>query len=132
MITFEELVKHKQTPQIVLYHVSNPLYRDSISQYGLIPQKGASYMCHYGDNHMGDVVFVSTKNNYDSTYDDDRWKITLTQEEYAYLEFNTDKEVSNGLYTKKVIPSRCLTLIHKGVIGADYNWGDSDTCNNLN
>lgn len=99
---------------VVLYHVSNPTFRENILKNGLIPKTGPSYEAHYEDKTMGDAIFVSTENNYDSTYDDDRYEISLTEEEFRLLGFREDKEVENALYTKKPIPAKKLKLLYRG------------------
>ena len=98
---------------IKLYHVSNPEHRKNIKKEGLVPQIGPSYEAHYEKN-MGPAVFVSSKNEYDSTYDDDRYEITLSQDEYDNLEFHIDKEAKDALYTFNTIPVKNIKLIHKG------------------
>ena len=99
---------------VYLYHVSNPFYREKILKEGLMPQMGDSYVLHYEEKNMGPVIFVSTQNDYNSTYDDDRYLISLTDEEFEALGFETDHEVQNGLYTKYPIQKEKLSLIHKG------------------
>jgi hypothetical protein len=99
---------------ITLYHVSNPCFRDSILKNGLIPKTGPSYKAHYEDKTMGDAIFVSLKNNYDSTYDDDRYEISLSQEEFEMLDFKKDKEVADALYTNNPIPRKSIKLFYKG------------------
>ena len=99
---------------ISLYHKSNPVNRDSILNNGLLPRIGESYESHYCEKVMGKVVFVTTENNYDSTYDDDVFLVSITEKEYIDMDFKVDREVINGLYTYSEIQSRCLTLIYKG------------------
>ena len=100
--------------EIKLYHVSNPENRLSILKDGLIPSIGFSYQCQYEDGHMGPVVFVSTDNLYDSTYDDDRYEISLSKEEYENLEFQEDLEASNALFTENLISKEKIRLIYRG------------------
>jgi hypothetical protein len=116
---------------VYLYHVGNPFFRESISKDGLLPKIGGSYSAHYGEkNNMGEVIFVSTRNNYSSTYDDDRYLITLTEEEYLAMDFKKDRDVRDGLYTHKPIPAKHLSLIHIGT-GLDMDWCEGDICNNI-
>lgn len=98
---------------IKLFHAGNPFWREDILKNSLVPKMGDSYMCHYEEN-MGPVVFVAKDNDYDSTYDDDRYLISLTKEEFESLEFEVDKEVYNGLFTKHTIKPKYLSLIHIG------------------
>jgi len=99
---------------VVLYHVSNPAFRKNILKNGLIPKTGPSYEAHYEDRTMGDAIFVSTKNDYDSTYDDDRYKISLTEKEFSLMNFEEDEEVENALYTKKTNSCRKDQTILQG------------------
>ena len=98
-----------------LYHVSNPINRQKILLNGLIPQEGDSYLAHYDNKPVfGKVVFVCTTNTYDTTYDDDRYEISLPDEEFNKLNFKPDNDVENGLYTSNVIKPKYLKLIYKG------------------
>jgi len=100
-----------------LYHVSNPLYRESIIKEGLVPGVGPSYKAHYDtgtDTALTPKVFVCTHNKYDSTYNDDRWLITLPIKVYNKLEFKLDKDVLGVLYTTQIINNEYLKLIYLG------------------
>ncbi|WP_152184419.1 hypothetical protein [Sulfurimonas indica] len=99
---------------INLYHVSNPIFRKKILREGLLPKVGDSYIAHYEEKNIGPVIFVSTQNDYDSTYDDDRYLISLSDEEFKVLEFKIDNEVQNGLYTRHPIAKEKLELVHSG------------------
>lgn len=99
---------------MTLYHKSNPSFRESILENGLLPKIGASYKCHYEENVMGAAVFVCTTQDYDTTYDDDVYEISLSDEDFEKLDFNIDKEVDNSLYTFSKIPSSFIKLIHEG------------------
>ena len=101
---------------IVLFHVGNPSFREKILKEGLTPQFGDSYKSHYESSYldMGKAIFVSSVNDYDSTYDDDRYQITLTKEEFDSLNFKKDLDVENALYTNEMINMRNIKLIHTG------------------
>jgi len=97
------------------YRVSNPYNRNSILTNGLLPSIGDSYLAHYDDEPvLGKVVFVCTTNTYDTTYDDDRYEIKLSEEEFKRLDFKPDKDVTNGLYTSNIIKPEYIKLIYKG------------------
>ena len=100
--------------KIKLYHVSNPKNRDSILKNGLQPKIGPSYKSHYEEKIMGPVVFVSISNRYDSTYDDDRYLIELSEKEFEKLNFEIDHEVEDALFTTKPINPEFLKIIHYG------------------
>ena len=100
---------------MILYHVSNPCNRESILAQGLLPSIGDSYLAHYDDKPtLGKVVFVCTTNTYDSTWDDDRYEINISDEEFKKLGFKSDNDVKDGLYTSNVIKPKYLKLIYKG------------------
>lgn len=100
---------------ILLYHVSNPKFRESILDNGLLPKMGDSYLAHYENKeNMGAVIFLSRENDYDSTWDDDRYLIKLSLEEFEALEFQNDPDVKNGVYTSKPIPSANISLFYMG------------------
>jgi len=99
---------------IMLYHKSLPSNRESILENGLVPQIGPIYNTFYGENNMGPVVFVCDHNNYDTTYDDDIYLITLTKEEYLELEFKEDMYVIGGWYTEKQIDAKNIEIVYYG------------------
>lgn len=122
---FNEIMEYAdEYGNVSLYHVSNPFYRNKIFEEGLIPQIGDSYECHYGEkvNDMGAAIFVCIKNEYNSTYDDDRYKIVLTKEELFNLEFKKDNDVELAFYTNKTIPIENLILVYEGTINQDKDW----------
>ena len=97
------------------YHVSNPANRDSILKNGLIPKVGDSYRAHYENKGtLEPRVFMCTSNSYDSTYDDDRYKMVLSDKEMDMLELKKDPDVKDGYFTHKPIKNSCLILIYKG------------------
>ena len=99
---------------MTFFHKSNPFFRENILKEGLLPQIGPSYLSHYEEKNMGAAVFVCLDKNYDTTYDDDIYKISLSDEEYEIIGFNTDFEVENSLYTKNAIPPKNIQLIYSG------------------
>lgn len=114
---FSKISKIEVGKTYVFFHVSNPKYRDLIYVLGLIPKVGDSYKLHYEEFEKGELeprIFVSLTNDYDSTYDDDRYMIILNQAEFEFLDFKEDKEVKNAFYTIKPISIENLFLIHEG------------------
>jgi len=99
---------------ITLYHVSNPIFRESILKNGLMPKIGPAYSEHYMNKNILKAIFMSTKNDYDSTYDDDRYEITLTDKEFKSLGFKKDYEAVNSVFTTKPINNEKIKLIYKG------------------
>lgn len=108
--------KHGRKPRF-FYHVSNPEYRESILEKGLVPSVGSSYSAHAegeGEGPLIPVVFLSERNDYDSTWDDDRWRVDGSLIDYHYLYNDFDTSMAGCYVYTKVIPPQALTLIHKG------------------
>ena len=109
------------------FHVSNPVNRINIMRKGLLPSVGDSYRCHSeSDGDLMPVVFMSKNNDYDSTWDDDRWEIdgNYLDKESIFNDFDSQMDGSY-IYTK-AIPPKALKLIHKGS-GKDMLKEDKDS-----
>jgi hypothetical protein len=106
---------HKGLPILptVVYHKSNPIFRDNIAVNGLLPMKGSSYACHSPADADPPAIFGSVNTDYDSTYDDDVYQIDVVQ---CTNEWFVDNEVHGGdcVVTYIAIPLNAITLIHKG------------------
>lgn len=147
------LKKPNQQIPNVLYHVSNPHFRKSILAQGLKPMVGNSYRAHFDDiDELLPVIFLKDKNDYDSTYNDDRWAIdTSTLDKSCIFADFDDYMAKHGcyVYTKPIAPSS-MHLLHKGDghplneslenanlfcdVGADYikvKIGEGDTVGEL-
>ena len=111
------LKKPNQKIPNVLYHVSNPHFRKNILAQGLKPMVGSSYRVHFDDiNELLPVIFLKDKNDYDSTYNDDRWAIdTSTLDKSCIFADFDDYMAKQGcyVYTKPIAPSS-MHLLHKG------------------
>lgn len=104
-------------PNRYVYHTSNPIFRDKISKEGLVP-KGKSESWLSNTKIEGKVIFVvnENENNYrwDSTYDDDIYKIdTLNLKNKWYNDPNFGEDRLH-LITFESIPPRFIKLIHRG------------------
>ena len=112
---YNKFIKPTDSVSEKFFHVSNPINRESIIQKGLLPSVGDSYRCHSeSDNDLTPVVFMSKNNNYDSTWDDDRWEI-----DSKYLDKNSifndfDPYMKDSFVYTKNIPPKALKLIYKG------------------
>lgn len=97
----------------ILYHTENPYNRDLVYKRGLVPSIGGSYECHYEDEELDPVIFLS-EHKYDSTYDDDIWEIDVTQLDESCI-FNDFDDTMEGcyVYTKRIKPE-ALTLVYEG------------------
>lgn len=110
------IISEQQMPK-VLYHVSNPKFRENIMKQGLLPMVGDSYRAHYDDNeNLRPVIFLKNTNDYDSTYDDDRWAIDTSELDSSCLLDDFDNHMAEQgcyVYTKPISP-HSLHLIYKG------------------
>lgn len=112
-------VAPEDIPEYV-YHVSNPYFRDSISKSGIKPSVGDSYKLHWEDRLPADklppLVFLCCTDSYDSSYDDDRYRIhttNLNKNDFVY-----DPDVNLGatewICYKGNIPLDSIELIYEG------------------
>ena len=108
-------------PNKYVYHTSNPIFRDRISKEGLIPkEKGETWLSD--TNIDGEVIFAVNSDNkedwWDSTYDDDIYKIDTTNlNNKWYNDPNFDLE-DKRIITFENIPLNSIKLIYKGT-GSD-------------
>lgn len=101
--------------KLKLYHVSNPENRKSILSKGLLPSIGLSQLVQHKISRKR--IFLKSTNDYDSTYDDDRYLILLPN--YISKKLKKDKEMSlagnNSWYLDNIrIPKKFIKLIYKG------------------
>lgn len=104
-------------PNKYVYHSSNPMFRDKISKEGLMPQ-GRSDAWLSDTKIDGKVVFAVNSDNkkdwWDSTYDDDMYRINTTGlENKWYNDPNFDVE-DKRIITFERIPLKAIKLITKG------------------
>ena len=104
-------------PNRFLYHTSNPIFRDKISKEGLIP-KGKSDGWLSNTKIDGEVIFAVNSDNkkdwWDSTYDDDIYRIDTTNlNNKWYCDPNFDIE-NHRVITFEKIPSDSIRLIYTG------------------
>jgi hypothetical protein len=108
-------------PNKYVYHTSNSYFRDVISKEGLIP-KGKSETWLSNTPIEGKVIFAVNSDNkkdwWDSTYDDDIYKIDTTKlKNKWYIDPNFDLE-DKRIITFENIPPNSIELIYKGT-GSD-------------
>jgi hypothetical protein len=108
-------------PNKYVYHTSNPVFRDRIKKEGLIP-KGKSETWLSNTNIDGKIIFAVNSNNkkdwWDSTYDDDIYKIDTTElKNKWYVDPNFYLE-DKRIITFENIPPNSIKLIYTG-IGSD-------------
>lgn len=104
-------------PNKYVYHTSNPIFRDKIKKEGIIA-KGRSEAWLSDTKIEGNVIFAVNSDNkedwWDSTYDDDIYKINttkLTNKWYNDPNFDLD---DNRIITFENIPIDSIELIYKG------------------
>lgn len=109
------LIKTDMPNVHVLYHTSNPHFRNNIAKEGLTPQVGASYSAHYNDKtNLLPGIFLSVE-KYDSTYDDDIYEIDTAKLDPNKLYKDPDEEIDCGWFLyADAIPVNAIKLIYKG------------------
>ena len=108
-------------PNRYVYHTSNPIFRDRIKEEGLIP-KGKSETWLSNTNIDGKIIFAVNSDDkedwWDSTYDDDIYKIDTTElKNKWYVDPNFYLE-DKRIITFENIPPNSIKLIYRG-IGSD-------------
>jgi hypothetical protein len=122
--SYEDFLGENSNPHLIevkpnkyLYHTSNPMFRDKIAKEGLIP-KGKSEAWLSNTNIKGNVIFAVNSDNkkdwWDSTYDDDIYRIDTTKlKNKWYSDPNFDLK-DNRIITFEKIPANSIKLIYKG------------------
>lgn len=108
-------------PNKYVYHTSNPIFRDKISKEGLTP-KGKSESWLSDTNIDGGVIFAVNSDNkqdwWDSTYDDDIYKIDTTNLNNKWYNDPNFELEDKRIITFEKIPLNSIKLIYKGT-GSD-------------
>ena len=108
-------------PNKYVYHTSNPIFRDKISKEGLTP-KGKSESWLSDTNIDGEVIFAVNSDNkqdwWDSTYDDDIYKIDTTNLNNKWYNDPNFELEDKRIITFEKIPLNSIKLIYKGT-GSD-------------
>jgi len=111
------------TPNKIVVHKSNPMFRDNILKDGLKAKSGECYRIYVGyGTKCKPAIFATNSTNkrawFDSTYDDDIWEINT--EMIPDVMWYKDKHYesrSKHIVTFQDIPSEALTLKYKGKAG---------------
>ena len=117
----QEFITENKNIQVIpnkyVYHTSNPIFRDKISKEGLVT-KGKSETWLSDTKIDGNVIFAVNSDNkedwWDSTYDDDIYKIDTTNlinKWYNDPNFNLEDK---RIITFEDIPRDYIKLIYKG------------------
>lgn len=115
-------------PNRYVYHTSNPIFRDKISEEGLIP-KGKNESWLSNTKIDGKVIFAVNSDDkedwWDSTYDDDIYRIDTSKLKNKWY---FDPNYQSGVYKKdnitaiitfEKIPVKSIKLIYKGSFSLD-------------
>lgn len=121
----ENVMGKKVIPNKYVYHSSPIVWRESISDTGLVCSSGECYTSHAGDDDCEPAVFATNSDNkeewFDSTYDDDVWRIDTKKAGVTWYKdkhFKGMKHPEFGDYkhivTFENIPVSAIELVHKG------------------
>jgi len=124
ILTYEEFINEGSSSHLervktnrFVYHTSNPMFRDKISREGLIPkEKSEAWLSD--TNIDGEVIFAVNSDNrkdwWDSTYDDDIYRIDTTGLKNIWYVDPNFKAADKRIITFEDIPLKSIRLIYKG------------------
>jgi hypothetical protein len=108
------------TPNNIVVHKSNPLFRDKILEQGLKVRAGECYKTYagYGEKCIPAIFATNSTNKrawFDSTYDDDVWYIDTTMiPEVKWFKDRHYESRSKHIVTFQDIPKEVITLKYEG------------------
>ena len=108
------------TPNNIVVHKSNPLFRDKILEQGLKVRAGECYKTYagYGEKCIPAIFATNSTNKrawFDSTYDDDVWYIDTTMiPEVKWFKDRHYESRSKHIVTFQDIPKEAITLKYEG------------------
>jgi hypothetical protein len=108
------------TPNNIVVHKSNPMFRDKIMEQGLKVRAGECYKIYVGyGTKCKAAIFATNSTNkrawFDSTYDDDVWQIDTTMiPEVKWFKDRHYESRSKHIVTFQDIPVEAITLIYEG------------------
>jgi hypothetical protein len=125
------------TPNKIVIHKSNPMFRNKIMEQGLKVRAGECYKTYvgYGEKCIPAIFATNSTNkraSFDSTYDDDVWEINT--EMIPDVKWYKDKHYesrSKHIVTFENIPVDAITLKHEGT-GKDWGLMESTNDDKLN
>lgn len=103
-----------------LYHKSPISCRKSIMKGGLVPSVGDSYKAHWEDEeNLKPYIFLYDHDSvrggeYDSTYDDDIYRIDVSKLDKGHLHRDPDRSMRGCYVYDEVIPKNAIELVYKG------------------
>jgi hypothetical protein len=108
------------TPNQIVVHKSNPMYRDKIMENGLKVRAGECYKIYVGYGvKCKPAIFATNSTNkrawFDSTYDDDIWFIDTTMiPDVKWFKDRHFESRSKHIVTFQDIPKEAITLKYEG------------------
>ena len=108
------------TPNHIVVHKSNPMYRDKIMENGLKVRAGECYKIYVGYGvKCKPAIFATNSTNkrawFDSTYDDDIWFIDTTKiPDVKWFKDRHFESRSKHIVTFQDIPKEAITLKYEG------------------
>jgi hypothetical protein len=108
------------TPNQIVVHKSNPMFRDKIMENGLKVRAGECYKIYVGYGvKCKPAIFATNSTNkrawFDSTYDDDIWFIDTTKiPDVKWFKDRHFESRSKHIVTFQDIPKEAITLKYKG------------------
>ena len=123
------------TPNNIVIHKSNPVWRENILKTGLQVSAGECYKTYVGYGvKCKPAIFATNSTNkrawFDSTYDDDIWEINTEMipdvKWYKDRHFESSKK---HIVTFENIPADAITLKHEGT-GKDWGLMESEDMTN--
>ena len=123
------------TPNNIVIHKSNPMFRDKIMENGLKVRAGECYKIYVGYGvKCKPAIFATNSTNkrawFDSTYDDDIWEINT--EMIPDVKWYKDRHYesrSKHIVTFQDIPKEAITLKYEGTGSGDHKKWDKDLPN---
>lgn len=100
-----------------LFHKSSFRNRTSILKDGLKPMVGGSYYCHWGcKKGLIPLIFLYDRSilEYDSTYDDDIYRIDTDTLDKRRLTTDPDEDMKGCYAYGIIIPISSIDIVYKG------------------
>ena len=113
------------TPNEIVVHKSNPMFRDKIMSQGLKARAGECYKIYvgYGEKCIPAIFATNSTNKrawFDSTYDDDIWFIDTTKiPDVKWFKDKHFESRSKHIVTFQDIPQEAITLKYEGTGSGD-------------
>ena len=123
------------TPNSIIVHKSNPMFRDKIMEEGLKVRAGECYKIFVGYGvKCKPAIFATNSTNkrawFDSTYDDDIWFIdTRIIPDVKWYKDRHFESTKKHIVTFQDIPKEAITLYYEGTGSGDVKKWDKDSPN---